>query len=147
MNNTILTDCPLQLTSLELAILRPTSPSEPVPQPELLRRFFLIWTLKEAYTKALGLGLGFDFKRIEYDVLNDVVRIDGVSPGDWKFVRFHIHNSVDSRDDETYVGVVAQYAGDSNIQGECKVEERSAGPWLRVLDAADLLRDALVKLQ
>lgn len=115
-------------------------------QPEVLRHFFLIWTLKEAYTKALGLGLGFDFKRIEYDVPRDVVRIDGVSPDGWEFVRFHIHNAVESRDDETYVGVVARYVGGSNMQRECKVEERPAGSWLRVFDAANFLRDALGKL-
>ena len=33
--------------------------------------------MKEAYTKALGLGVGFEFNRIEYDVHQETVRIDG----------------------------------------------------------------------
>jgi phosphopantetheinyl transferase (holo-ACP synthase) len=34
-------------------------------QAEALRRLYDLWTHKEAYTKALGLGLGFDFARLE----------------------------------------------------------------------------------
>lgn len=30
-----------------------------------LRRLFSLWTHKEAYTKALGLGMGFDFRNVE----------------------------------------------------------------------------------
>ena len=32
---------------------------------EKLRRVFALWTLKEAYAKALGEGIRFDFQRIE----------------------------------------------------------------------------------
>ena len=31
-----------------------------------LSRLLSLWTLKEAYTKALGFGLGFDFSRVAY---------------------------------------------------------------------------------
>ncbi|PIL36816.1 hypothetical protein GSI_00506 [Ganoderma sinense ZZ0214-1] len=73
-----------QLTSLERTILLPPASAPSLSPREQLRRFYLIWTLKEAYTKALGLGMGFDFSRIEYDVPNDVVRIDGVAPRGWR---------------------------------------------------------------
>lgn len=32
-----------------------------------LHRLFTLWTYKEAYTKNLGMGLGFDFSRIQFD--------------------------------------------------------------------------------
>lgn len=76
----------------------------------------------------------------------DVVRIDGVSPAGWEFVRFQVYNRLATRDDETYVGVVARYVGDGKTKAECVVEERPAGPWLRVFDAADFVQDALQKL-
>ena len=36
-----------------------------------LRRLLSLWTLKEAYTKALGFGLGFDFSRVAFEFPND----------------------------------------------------------------------------
>ena len=49
-----------------------------------LVHLFLLWTLKESYTKALGLGLGFDFKRIEYDSERDLFRVDKRAANRWE---------------------------------------------------------------
>lgn len=108
-----------------------------------MRRFYLIWTLKEAYTKALGLGLGYDFKRIEYDVPRGTVRIDGVRPYGWEFVRFEAH-----RGEDAYVGVVARYIGSKDSgEGECVVVSRPPGEWLKVYDAAQFVQRAVQQLK
>ncbi|EMD41033.1 hypothetical protein CERSUDRAFT_44618, partial [Gelatoporia subvermispora B] len=137
-----------QLTDLERKLLIPALGSPKLPQPEALRRFYLIWTLKEAYTKALGLGLGFDFRRIEYDVTRDVVRIDGQVPKGWEFVRFQIANPTEPGSEETYVGVAARFVGEqAETKQECVVESRAAGPWLKVWDAVDFVEKAVRELR
>jgi len=137
-----------QLTPLERNLLIPAPPSPPLAQAEALRRFYLIWTLKEAYTKALGLGLGFDFKRIEYDVVNDVVLIDGAMPRNWEFVRFEVANPLGNGRDEIYVGVTARFLGDGAPAGEaCVVESKRAGTWLKVFDAVEFIERALRELR
>ncbi|KAF7800008.1 hypothetical protein EIP86_011251 [Pleurotus ostreatoroseus] len=129
-----------QLTDLERGILLTHPPLEPI---EALRRFYLIWTLKEAYTKALGLGLGFDFKRIEYDVTRGVVRIDGARPHGWEFVRFEVQ-----RKEDAYVGIVARYIGEKdNGEGECAVVSRPPGEWLKVFDAGQFVQRAVQQLK
>lgn len=130
---------------MERNILLPPALSPPLSQQEQLRRFFLIWTLKEAYTKALGLGLGFDFSRIEYDVPNDMVRIDGIVPRDWEFTRFELQNEIDGGRTEKYVGVVARFIGESGRETRVHVVHPGLD-WLKVWSAADFLGTAIAKL-
>ncbi|TFK93921.1 hypothetical protein K466DRAFT_537224 [Polyporus arcularius HHB13444] len=135
-----------QLTNLERSVLIPPPSAPPLSQQEQLRRFYLIWTLKEAYTKALGLGMGFDFSRIEYDVPNDVVRIDGVIPRGWEFTRFELKNELKSGNVENYVGVVARFVGDGAVDYEKVTVASSTPTWLKVQDAAHFLEVAIAEL-
>lgn len=54
-----------------------------------LRRTLVLWTVKEAYTKALGVGLGFDFTRVEVTFtplhVVDTVSVDGAVLSGWRF--------------------------------------------------------------
>lgn len=64
------------------------------------RAFFRVWAVKEAYAKALGLGLSFSIRRVECPVVDvdtadgvgagcDEIMMDGYALGEWKleFVR------------------------------------------------------------
>lgn len=108
-----------------------------IPESEQLKRFFWMWTLKEAYTKALGLGLGFDFRRIEFDVVEGIVRVDGKVPEGWRFNKFVIND-----DEDQYQGVVAEYHG--GIQTEV-MSEANNSPWLTTYDAISFTEDAIAQ--
>lgn len=97
-----------------------------------------MWTLKEAYTKALGLGLGFDFRRVEFDVVNLIVRVDGQIPQGWHFSMFIIEGGEDF-----YQGVVAEYVGGTSTE---VVNESMKPSWLTIHDAVPFAQDALIDL-
>jgi len=84
-------------------------PDPPVSEGQSLHHFFLIWTLKEAYTKALGIGLGFDFKRIEYDSAGNHIKVDGEVLKGWEFQVFELPS--DRAESGGYIGVVAIFVG------------------------------------
>jgi len=86
--------------------------SSDVPENVALDRFYLIWTIKEAYTKAIGLGLGFDPSRIEYDISANTVAVDGVIASDWLFETSQV-----TVDGEAYRVTVAQFVGNGNGTG------------------------------
>lgn len=89
--------------------------------------------------------MGFDFSRIEYDVPNDVVRIDGIAPRGWKFTRFELQNEVRSGQIEEYVGVVAIFVGE-DVEVEFKVVEASSPEWLKVYNASQFMKMAIEEL-
>ncbi|SPO28065.1 related to BNA2 - tryptophan 2,3-dioxygenase [Ustilago trichophora] len=56
---------------------------------EALKRLYTLWTYKEAYTKNLGMGLGFDFSRIQFDfppLATSKMSIDGKVELDYSFI-------------------------------------------------------------
>ncbi|EIM88252.1 4'-phosphopantetheinyl transferase [Stereum hirsutum FP-91666 SS1] len=123
------------LTPSESAFL--LDPSKPTH--EALKTFYQIWTLKEAYTKALGLGLGFDFARIECVSVDGTFTVDGKVPRGWEVSLFE----VEVVGSGVYVGVAAQCTGgdgetvtrtvgsEGEGEGGCKVVEIEAGMFLR----------------
>jgi 4'-phosphopantetheinyl transferase len=86
--------------------------SSDMPENEALSRFYLIWTIKEAYIKAIGLGLGFDPSRIEYEMRTNTVSVDGVVATDWLFETSEVRV-----EEEAYRVTVAQFVGRENGSG------------------------------
>jgi len=79
-----------QFTTTEWARIRGSKDDESVPLCQLTR-FYLHWTLKEAYIKAIGIGLGLDLLTIAFEVegfpLSTMVRFwrDGIEMSTWSF--------------------------------------------------------------
>ena len=106
-----------QLTPRELDHLRALAAQD---GEGATRALFKLWTLKEAYTKALGIGLGFDMTRIEYDFKENILRLDGMPLTHWRIHSFYfkaenddeyvttIYHQLDMSEDETGGLVVSE---------------------------------------
>lgn len=94
--------------------------------------------MKEAYTKALGIGLGFDFKRVEFDVDDKVLRVDGEIPVGWSFRMFVLEDGEDA-----YEGVVAEFLGNDRTE---IVHEDGPHKWLERYDAVSFVEQAILRL-
>ncbi|KAL1723623.1 4'-phosphopantetheinyl transferase superfamily [Schizophyllum commune] len=122
-----------QLTTLERRQLRALQPEE------VLQHFFWIWTTKEAYTKALGIGLGCDFNRVEVDVAARTIRIDGVIPKGWRLTRFE----ATSPEGAPYVGVAAELTTDNT---PATITDAGSDTPIVRHDAAEFIRNAVSAL-
>ncbi|KAG9008903.1 copper chaperone of lysine biosynthesis protein [Tulasnella sp. JGI-2019a] len=103
---------------------------------------FKYWTLKEAYTKALGFGLGLDFSRIEYNVDHtgivdggDVL-VDGAPLSGWEFHGFHFTKGPDR-----YLGMVAKSTSQSGVK--VSWTDLSGCDWAEEVSALDILGRAI----
>ncbi|KAJ3293817.1 hypothetical protein HK104_004186 [Borealophlyctis nickersoniae] len=97
---------------------------------DMLRRFYCFWCFKESYTKALGLGLGVDLQRVEFQwsemaanerkvepgrVEDDItVSLDKIPQPNWKIELSYL-------DDSHPVAICYQISGsDQDKQASCK---------------------------
>ena len=99
--------------------------------------------MKEAYTKALGLGLGFDFSRIEYNVTRETLTIDGETPLGWQIIKFEIQNERDG-EKEAYQGVAARFTGGDVTA--ISANDSKEGNWLFHYDAVAFVTRAIQEL-
>jgi 4'-phosphopantetheinyl transferase len=130
---------PLTLSYSKLTDAEKRMVSSDVPENVALDRFYLIWTIKEAYTKAIGLGLGFDLSRIEYDISANTVAVDGVIARDWRFETSQV-----TVDGEAYRVTLAQFVG--NAYGTGAVVPLNQGQIVSS-DASYFVRKALCQLK
>ncbi|BGP40157.1 hypothetical protein JCM10449v2_004115 [Rhodotorula kratochvilovae] len=121
-----------QLTPTELAALsaRPTA-------DEQLRHALALWTLKEAYVKALGEGLHLDLRRVEFRLAlgganEGEGRRDGVRMEGWRFCLAEIDGG-EGEGEETYFLAVAEEA--DGARGAVRILPRGARlAWLQEVD-------------
>lgn len=100
---------------------------------------FKYWTLKEAYTKALGMGMGFDFSRVEYRIADggmgqDRIAVDNVVLQGWSFRGFSFRDGLDH-----YVGMVAQPVDDREAVVSWSNLGEGGCDWIEQMDAVSLL--------
>jgi len=103
------------------------------------------WTVKEAYTKVLGLGVGFDFSRVEYSIASsgigeDRVFVDGTVLRGWEFRGFTF---VEGR--THFIGMVAMRRGEDDTTiswTDLDGPTTSGCEWLDHVDFMDLMRRA-----
>ncbi|KZW03951.1 4'-phosphopantetheinyl transferase [Exidia glandulosa HHB12029] len=128
-----------QLTTLEKRAVTDSASSDAG-----VHHLFQLWTLKEAYTKTLGLGLGFDFSRIEYDVGAARVRVDGGAPAEgdaWEFTETAFTAS-----GEPYVCVVARRGVPTPLRDDSGALVQRQEPdegWVTRMDAVSFLETFL----
>lgn len=123
---------PLQLSKTELDILTAQQDSH-----NSEKYIFLLWTLKEAYSKALGLGLGFDFQRIEYHIPNNTVRVDGKAAEGWHFVLFEVLSPVGS---DVYQGCIAYFKEDDPAPSLIYIDDPARDPLFHFVPLAEITR-------
>jgi len=102
---------------------------------------FKYWTLKESYTKALGMGLGFDFSRVEYQMLREGmeterVLVDGVALRGWEFRGFTWHDG-----SSYYVGMAARRVSvdDTEVSWTALASLDDGGSWIRQMSVHDVI--------
>ncbi|KAF8332711.1 uncharacterized protein EI90DRAFT_3187854 [Cantharellus anzutake] len=117
----ILTD---SLSPKELDDLRSSLKKD--PPGATLKHIFWIWTFKEAYTKAIGQGLGFELNRISVDPSALTIQIDGSTLTGYEFMMFEVKFHGPGSDIQNYQGVLAKRLKDNKTPVRIR---RKIGEW------------------
>jgi len=94
------------------------------------------------------LGLGFDFKRIEYDKVKNRVKVDGVFLKGWTFDVFRVPDPEGKEEGGAeYIGVAAKYVGGKREAVVRRSPESSDLFSLSIMTAEDFMSRALRELE
>ena len=93
------------------------------------------------------MGLGFDFKRIEYDKVKNRVKVDGVILKGWTFDIFRVPDPQGKEGGGGYIGVAAKFVGGKRQAVVRRSPESSDLFSLSIMTAGDFMSRALRELE
>ena len=108
----------------------------------VLRRLCVLLTIKTAYIKALGQPPGFDFSRIDCDIPEETVKVDGRLLKGWEFRLFKANLGVVRKGlliEETYQCSTAVYRGWDETRFIWEENEREIANWVHFITTDTVL--------
>lgn len=108
----------------------------------ILRRLCILLTIKMAYIKALGQPPGFDFSRIDCDIPEETVKVDGKLLIGWEFRLFKANLGVVRRElliEETYQCSTAVYRGWDETRFIWEENEQELAGWVHFIKTDTVL--------
>ncbi|KAL0566926.1 hypothetical protein V5O48_015070 [Marasmius crinis-equi] len=116
---------------------------EGLPDEGKLRRLCIILTLKEAYIKAIGQPIGFDYTRLEFCVAEKWAKGDGHPLQGWEFRMFRVDIGVARRDQivqERYQCATAFFRGSMQSQFVFYDTREELDSWVQFITIDQMLR-------
>lgn len=102
------------------------------------RALFRLWTIKEAYTKAIGSGLGFEMSRIEFDFDRSLLRVDGSPLYNWEIRSFFLPHAAGA-EGQQYAATVCYRLGECSERTEADGVVLQELPAMKRIDIVTLL--------
>jgi len=125
-------------TYLKLTVSEYISLKKPFLPDRQIERAFIVWTLKEAYIKAIGSGMSFELTRMDCRLDDGEIWIDGDTALGWEFRLWAVEIEEKGKPKERYAVASAEFIGP---QGRGRVIfEPSPRPTCRILPFDVLLR-------
>lgn len=127
---------PCQLTQVEIANIAGN------PDDLMLKRLCILLAMKEAYIKAIGQPIGFDFSRLEFDVPNKRVLADNFPLIGWEFRVFTTKLGVARGDvlkQEEYECVCAFFRGSAESTYIFQATPEELENWVQYINIDQLM--------
>ena len=108
----------------------------------ILRRLCILLTIKTAYIKALGQPPGFDFSRIDCNIPEETIKVDGKLLKGWEFRLFKANLGVIRNGlviEETYQCSTAMYRSWDETQFFWEEDEKKMGSWVHFITTDTVL--------
>jgi len=126
-----------RLTPLEMSFIQPSEGDEVV-----LRRLCLLLALKQAYIKAIGQPLGFDWARLEFDIPKERASGDGITLDGWEFRVWQAQIGIargGSVIEESYQCACAFFRGSPESRFIWQKETKELESWVQFINLDQLI--------
>ena len=113
------------------------------PDEVALRRLAIILALKQAYIKAIGQPLGFDWSRLEFNIEERTATGDGNMLIGWEFRIFKANLGVIRRNrlyEEQYQCVCAFYRGHRHVRYIWQETSKELAEWVQFINIDQMLK-------
>ncbi|KAG5638687.1 hypothetical protein H0H81_010912 [Sphagnurus paluster] len=109
----------------------------------MLRRLSIVLALKQAYIKAIGHPIGFDYSRLEFNVPESTAMGDGYPLTGWEFRIWRTDLGVARRDQlitEHYQCVVAFFRGTNDSRFVFYDSQEALNGWVQFINIDQMVK-------